>query len=638
MTYSHPPTRQGRSLRRRWFVLVCTIALLGSIAGLARFPFSDAVQALPILSGFDTAAPGYSAAGTTRTVQHTLANETALPQTFDLAAESSENFAVAVNPTTVALAAGASAAVELTITVPADSPPGSLDVTILTATNRPPAPRLVITVRDATLVRGEANLKIPAAQYGQLTGGKRIYDLNMASSSTEFWPGINTPTSGYNGSFLGPTLIMTETETVQVNVTNNLTETTTTHWHGMHLPGEMDGGPHQGFEPGVTWRPTWEVRNPASTVWYHPHPHPHESHHGESSGGSTGSQVYSGLAGMILIRDSASNGLGLPSRYGVDQFPLVLQDRRFKEDGSFYAEPNEKGHRKGDAFMVNGTLAGQLAAPAQYVRLHLLNGSNFRFYNLGLSDNRSFLQIASDNALLNSPVERTRLHLGPGERAEIVVDLSDAQGQTLHMVTYNAELGDTLVPNHTADTFDRANFILFTINVGAPTAQPVTFIPTTLNTITRLERSQATVEHRLVLNIPPSLNGTTFAMETINITSTLDTVEIWSMINLSDEPHPLHIHGMPFQILLRAAPIPIEGEPLPPGGVAPPAYELGWKDTVIVYPGERVDVIRRVYDFADLDAPFMYHCHLLEHEDKGMMGQFVVREANRPVYAPMVSR
>jgi FtsP/CotA-like multicopper oxidase with cupredoxin domain len=400
----------------------------------------------------------------------------------------------------------------------------------------------------------------------------------------------------------------------------------------------MEGGPHQGIEPGTIWRPTWEVRNPASTVWYHPHPHPHESHHGESTGGSTGSQVYSGLAGMILIRDSASSALGLPSRYGVDEFPLVFQDRRFKEDGSFYAEPNEKGHRKGDAFLVNGTLAGHLEAPAQYVRLHLLNGSNFRFYNFGFSDNRSFLQIASDNALLNSPVERTRLHMGPGERAEIVVDLSNAEGETLHVITYNAELGDTLVPNHTADTFDRANFILFTLDVGAPTANPVTFIPTTLNTITRLERSQASVEHRLVLNIPPSINGAIFEMETINITSTLDTIEIWSMINLSDEPHPVHIHGMPFQILLRAAPVPIEGEPLPPGGVAPPAYELGWKDTVIVYPGERVDVIRRVYDFADLDAPFMYHCHLLEHEDKGMMGQFVVREANRPLYTPMVIR
>jgi bilirubin oxidase len=390
----------------------------------------------------------------------------------------------------------------------------------------------------------------------------------------------------------------------------------------------MDGGPHQVINPGETWRPTFTVINEASTPWYHPHPHGAEmEHHLEAdSGATTGNQVYAGLAGMIIIRDSASAPLGLPQTYGVDEFPVVVQDRNFNADGSFRPYPaiQDRDLHKGDYFLVNGTLAGNLSAPAQMVRLHLLNGSNARFYNFGFSDNRTFYQIASDNALLNQRVSRNRVELGPGERAEIVVDLSDAQGQTLYFTNYSYEFDNSDVAITSLDDYDQANYILFSIQVTAPTSNPVTSIPSTLNNIVRLDASQAARIRTMTLNIPPSINGAMFQMDVINITTTLGMNEVWSIVNLSEEAHPIHIHDSPFQILSR-------------NGAPPPDYEMGWKDTVIVHSLEQVDLIKYFSDFADPEGPFMYHCHILDHEDKGMMGQFVIIDG-QSVYLPLITR
>jgi len=165
---------------------------------------------------------------------------------------------------------------------------------------------------------------------------------------------------------------------------------------------------------------------------------------------------------------------------------------------------------------------------------------------------------------------------------------------------------------------------LFSINVTAPTANPVTSIPLTLNDIVRLDPSQAVTTRTLTLNIPPSINGTTFDMEVINITTTVGTKEVWSIVNLSEEAHPIHIHDSPFQIITR-------------NGAPPPDYEMGWKDTVIVRSLERVDIMKEFGDYADPDGPFMYHCHILDHEDKGMMGQFVIAES-KGAYLPIIIR
>lgn len=599
------------------------LAALG-IAGGIHLSAAEAagfLAPLPAPISIDGGDFAQGVVGDTQTFTHTITNQSALPQTIALTATSRNGWPVSVTPASLNLGGNASGQAIVKLTIPQAALPGTADVATLKASIGP----VQVYVKDSLLLETGKILAIPALEMGQLTGGQRVYTLAPHAATTEFRPGIDTPTWGYNDStYLGPTLVMTKTEEVQIQVTNNLTEATTVHWHGLHLPGETDGGPHQEIEVGATWSPAFTVINEASTAWYHPHPH---AHHGSSA--ETANQVYRGLAGMILVRDVNSATLPIPKTYGVDEFPLVVQDRKFQTNGVFNENKDAVGIRNGDTFLVNGTLAGTLEAPAQLVRFHVLNGANHRFMNFGFSDDRSFAQIASDNGLLNAPVTRDRFAMGPGERIEIAVDLSDAQGQTIHFVAYNAELGDTLAPEYTADDYDRANFILFSIRVTAPTDGAVTSLPTTLNNITRYSANNTATTRILRLTLPPSINGAPFDMETVNIDAALGTQEVWSIINQTNDPHPFHIHDSPFQIVKI---IDAGGHERPI-----PAYELGWKDTVIVLPGERVDVVKDFSDFADPTSPFMYHCHILEHEGEGMMGQFVISE-KLGAYIPLVTR
>lgn len=599
---------------------------LSSMTGSPLGSDSEASGKTPMMASISGEQMALGTAGTVASYSHTLTNNGGQTETFHMVVTSRQGWTVAVNPTQMTLAPGASTTLTIDLTIPANAAPGTQALTILTVTNTQPAPPIVLGVKDTILVDAGTALKIPPAQWGEMVDGERVYSLTEMISTTEFLPGLDTPTYGYNGSFLGPTLVMTAGEVISISVTNNLTETSTTHWHGIHLPGQMDGGPHQDILPGTTWHPTFTMINQASTLWYHPHPH-HGAEHEPSavSVAATGYQVYYGLAGMIFVRDSHADSLNLPQTYGVDEFPIVVQDRNFNEDGSFreYPAQQDRDLHKGDHFLINGTLAGNLDVPAQMVRLHILNGSNARFYNFGFSDNRSFTQIASDNALLNSGVSRTRVVLGPGERAEIVVDLSGDEGETLSFANYAAEFGNGDLGPTSLDDYDQSNYILFTLHVTAPTANPVTTLPTVLNNIERIDPSTAVLTRTLTLNIPPSINGMTFQMDTINITTTLGMKEVWRIVNLSEEPHPIHIHDSPFQIISR-------------NGEAPPDYELGWKDTVIVHSLETVLVLKDFSGFYDPDGPFMYHCHILDHEDKGMMGQYIID--TQPAYLPLLQR
>jgi FtsP/CotA-like multicopper oxidase with cupredoxin domain len=610
----------------RFSLLVClaivTVVLFWLVSGAGQSLFAEGRALTPdppiTVAGHYF---GQGVAGQTQTYTHTITNHTPMPQNVTLAVSSHRGWTVSINPTALPLAPGASANAVVKLTIPASPPAGIVDVASITAT----AGLLHGSSKDSLLVTTDTPLAIPPLELGQMVNGTRVYSLTARMGSTQFRPGMTTSTWGYNAStYLGPTLVLTKSETVQMQVTNSLTEVTTVHWHGLHLPGITDGGPHQEIGVGQTWLPAFTVINEAETAWYHPHPHGHDG-----SPAETALQVWRGLAGFLLVRDANSEALNLPKTYGVDDFPIVVQDRKFKPDGNFDESKDDVGIRAGDHFLVNGTLGGTLDAPAQMVRLRVLNGTNHRFLNFGFSDNRTFSQIASDNGLLNTPVQRNRFSMGPGERIEIAVDLSDAQGQTIQFVAYDADMGDYLVPDYIADDFDRSNFILFSINVTAPTANPVTSLPATLNSITRYSVADAVTTRELRLTLPPAINNQTFDMEVINITSTFDTQEIWTIVNQSNDPHPIHIHDSPFQVVRR---LDSQGVEIPI-----PAYELGWKDTIIVRQGERVDIIKDFSGYADPDGPFMYHCHILEHEGEGMMGQYVIVEP-QPVYLPLLVR
>jgi blue copper oxidase len=277
----------------------------------------------------------------------------------------------------------------------------------------------------------EQPLTIPPLAESQVDDeGRRVFDLTAEAGTTELQPGTATDTWGYNGSYLGPTLRAERGEEVLVNVTNELDETTTVHWHGMHLPAEMDGGPHQPIEPGDTWSPTWQIDQPAATLWYHPHPH-----------GETEDHIYRGLAGMFLLDDPALPAAQqLPHEYGVDDIPVIVQDKRLDDGELTYGRGLFSGTgRLGDTLVVNGTYGPYLDVTTELVRLRLLNASTARIYDFGFSDDRAFDAVGTDGGLLPAPVTLNRITLSPGERAEIVVRVEP--GEQVELRSYPPDLG-----------------------------------------------------------------------------------------------------------------------------------------------------------------------------------------------------
>ncbi len=482
--------------------------------------------------------------------------------------------------------------------------------------------------RQTTLARGRltgrrAVLPIPPILEGTADGSTMVYELTQQQGLTNFLPGFQTPTWGYNGSVLGPTLKLRTGQQVSLRVTNNIGVKSTTHWHGLHVPASMDGGPHQEIEPGETWNASFEVLNRAAMYWYHPHPHAMLSQGVIFDPESTGYQVYQGLAGMMIIEDELSDTLALPRTYGVDDIPLILQDRRFHPDGTLLHFPDDfnpatdAALRKGDHFFVNGVEAAVLDVGAQVVRLRILNASNVRIYNLGFSDNRTFHQVVSDGGFLADPVPLNRLLMAPAERAEILVDFGADEGQSLFLRCFNGGNGTRFVPTRLQDVYDTLDFDLLEINVGSSTAGAILNIPSSLTTIIRIPEEEATnlaTPRPFELQANPfTINGNRMDINVINERIRLGDTEIWEITNPNMQAHPFHVHGDSFQILTR-------------NGVPAAENELGWKDVVLVRPFETVRIIKRFHDFADPDNPYMFHCHILEHEDVGMMGQFVVED------------
>jgi FtsP/CotA-like multicopper oxidase with cupredoxin domain len=450
-------------------------------------------------------------------------------------------------------------------------------------------------------------LTIPPLLTPKEENGEKVFDLTVQQGETEIFKGKKTVTWGFNGNILGPTIRARAGDKIRMNVTNKLQETTTVHWHGMLLPPSEDGGPHQAIQTNKTWSPEWIITNEAATLWYHPH-----TMH------KTAVQVYRGLAGFFIIDDDNSDSLSLPKEYGVDDIPLVVQDRKFDTAGQLVYDHSHPMHEVttgmlGNTILVNGTYAPYMEAPAKLIRIRILNGSNARRYNFGFSDNRKFYQIASDGGFLPSPVERERLQLAPAERAEILVDLSNTK-EAFTLLSFPVE-GD---PNKVR------SFVLGFISGESDQGQQFKIleirpktgnfakqqIPQTLNAIKYLDEKSAVKTREFRLDTV-AINGKKMDASRINEIVREGDIEIWRLSNQSPGTHPIHIHGVQFQVLSR-------------NGKKPPLYESGWKDTISLMPEEDVRLIMKFVNYTDPNIPYMYHCHILEHEDMGMMGQFVV--------------
>ena len=425
--------------------------------------------------------------------------------------------------------------------------------------------------------------------------------------------GQQTITGGINGKFWGPTLIFNKGETVHMNVQNQLNEATTIHWHGMHLPAVMDGGPHQIIPPGTVWQPYWEVTNNAATYWYHPHLHEMTMDH-----------ITKGIGGLIIVRDEQEAALALPRTYGVDDVPLVLTDRDFTSGNQFTPVPY------GDSALVNMTLRPEHTVPAQMIRFRLLNAAIERTFYLGFSDNRTFYVIASDGGLLNTPVPLTRYMLHAGERVEVLVDCSGEEGSSVDLKAFNASLGGFIAggenfPNGPfANALGHIDFNLVHFNVAAATANPLTSVPVALVTNVFPLESEAQYTRVITLSDSTGVPGTTgpnafilghaiFDINNVNHEVPINNTEIWELRSNSGFGHPFHIHDVEFKILTV-------------NGATPTVEQSGWKDVVFVPRNQTVRFIARFDDYADADHPFMYHCHISLHEDEGMMGQFIVTD------------
>jgi len=464
-------------------------------------------------------------------------------------------------------------------------------------------------------------LRIPPLLDGKPGPYGKIYDLNVSTGKSEFLSGISTPTLGINGAYLGPTIRCRENDRVTLRVRNSLTESTTLHWHGLRIPAASDGGPHQIIEPGTVWETSFAIKQKAALCWYHSH-----------LMGHTGEQVLRGLAGLFLIEDDQRHSLNLPSDYGVDDIPLVIQDRRFHADGSFdyvLAMHDTMMGYKGNVVLVNGTANPHVILRRQRSRLRVLNASNSRIYTLGRDDGAELIVIGSDGGLLERPARLSRVRLGPGERIEILVDMQ--ANQTVRLMSYP----DRVTAGGMGPGMMMAGMAGNTETFPIIELRPAQLETTDLSLPERLiyvpdwTAAQASRTRTFTLDMPMmgmgmggmmggprmegmmGINGRSMNRSRVDERVSMGSVEIWAMKNTTPLAHPFHIHGVQFRTLDR-------------NGESPLPHEHGLKDTVLVDPGSTVRVITEFSDFADPQRPYMYHCHILEHEDAGMMGQFVV--------------
>lgn len=439
--------------------------------------------------------------------------------------------------------------------------------------------------------------------------------LDLRIGAHDFGTGTNSDTFGINQSYLGPVIRVKQGQTLPFEVSNYLNETATLHWHGLHIPGEVDGGPHQEIMPEQTWSPEVPITQSHSLNWYHSHTH-----------GKTAQQVYKGLAGVMLVEDDDSLSADLPQTYGVDDFVLVLQDKDFDGQGRLNYQLTgrvfENGF-KGETLVINGRIAPcKQQVPKGLIRLRILNACNARTLTLSMKEG-PLTVIGSDGGFLRSSVEANELEMFAGERYEVLIDMRTFDSNALEV-----DLGDR-----------ERTLLSRVLGIGNPQVA-VTFtqngetgfdgsLPNQLSGLAPADPKISARQRTFRLQMyggkdlaalaaawgnfcgdgPMMINGQPMKMDRIDETVRHMDTEIWR-ISADEDPHPFHIHGCSFRILKQ-------------NGKTPPSYAQGWKDMVNVEDGWS-EVLVNFKHKASEKAPFMYHCHILEHEDCGMMGQFTV--------------
>ncbi|MDP1558777.1 MAG: multicopper oxidase domain-containing protein [Nitrosomonas sp.] len=439
--------------------------------------------------------------------------------------------------------------------------------------------------------------------------------------------------------YLGPMLNFVQGQKVRIYFYNRLSEPCITHWHGMHVPQKMDGHPMYAISQGERYVYEFEVKNPAGTNWYHAHTHE-----------MTATQVYQGLAGLITITDEAEQKLDLPS--GEYDIPLVIQDRHFTNGNQLRYVHGMRQRMTGflgDTILINGQANNTIPVKTRAYRLRILNGSNSRIYKLGWKDGTPLTAIGTDGGLLEKPETFPYIMLAPAERVELWVDFSGRKPGTdliLQNLEYKSAIPHMGGGMRHGGGMGRMGMMAGGLAQGKPfpvvkfhiTEQvtdsprlPDKLVPIHRLTTKDLSNPGKTLSIALSMrHMSPQLNGRSFEMqdyvdsEKIPV-NTLQKIRIFhdnksmggGMGMMMSMPHPIHLHGQQFQILSRTQNNQDNGYKTVKDGF----INSGWKDTVLVMPGEDVEIIK---PFADYTGLFLYHCHNLEHEDMGMMRNFYV--------------
>jgi FtsP/CotA-like multicopper oxidase with cupredoxin domain len=469
-----------------------------------------------------------------------------------------------------------------------------------------------------------------------------------------------------------PLLRVQRGQKVRIELVNELSESTIIHWHGLYVPAAMDGHPRDAIGRGERYVYEFEVRNRAGTYWFHPHPD-----------GRTGKQVYFGMAGLLIVSDDEESAAGLPG--GDYDIPLIIQDRRFDDDNQLIYLPGDdsngmigkamtghgmSGMRGGGGMMGRGMAAGMgptmarmmgflgdrilvngkpdfvLPVEARAYRLRLVNGSNTRIYKLAWSDGSPATVIGTDGGLLERPLTRPYVMLAPAERVELWADFSNqpiGTERALQSLSFAGDMVmggmmdggmmDSMMRTMMGDLASGAPFPILKARVERRSGAKVA-LPRQLSTI-EPPRPRDAVNFRApkVFNITMGMmiwgiNGRSFEMDSVTGEETvrLDTAEIWEFRNDADTgmmgmmAHAMHVHGLQFRVLERSVkPRFSSGR----NSVSAGYLDAGWKDTVLVMPGERVRILLRFRDYAGL---FLYHCHMLEHEDSGLMRNYLIKD------------
>ena len=456
---------------------------------------------------------------------------------------------------------------------------------------------------------------------------------NVLRYVPEVLAGDATRVTSLAGSYVGPIIRARKGDRLRIRLSNELDEPTIIHWHGMRVPPVMDGHPRYAIPPGDEFVYEFEIRDHAATYWFHPHPHE-----------STASQVYRGLAGLLLVSDEEEDSLDLPT--AENDLPLVIQDRMFDAQNRLVYPPSTGMMTDGflgDTVLVNGQPDFVLSAGTHAYRLRLLNGSNSRTYKLAWNDRVPLVVIATDGGLLQSPVEREYVTLAPGERIDLWADFSkypvgtelsleslEFSGADLGMGMMSMGAGMMGNGGHgvTAATPNGAAMQIMRVRVDRQEAERRT-LPVTLSTVPKFvltdavntdspRRFSISVVMRMMHGMQWGFDGRTFQMNEVADHEIIpyDTLEAWEIVNETFPmamSHPMHIHGAQFQVSERSV---VAGFSAEWNSIREGYIDEGWKDTVLLMPGERVKLLIR---FNDFKGEYVYHCHNLEHADRGMM-------------------